>query len=67
MLLLACFLLSLSLWESVIVLCFVVSYDDVHYSFAIFLMGKRGLVGLLSLSTWCLGIIEWLILPVPWV
>ena len=30
-------------------------------------MGKRELVGLLSLSSWCLMIIEWLILAVPWV
>ena len=34
-------------------------------SFAIILMGKRVLVALLSLSSWCLVIIEWLFLAVP--
>ena len=28
----------------------------VHSSFAIILMGKRGLVALLSLSSWCLAL-----------
>ena len=36
-------------------------------SFAIILMGKRELVALLSLSSWCLVIIVWLFLAVPWV
>ena len=36
-------------------------------SFAIILMGKRELVGLLSLSFWCLVVIVWLFLAVPWV
>ena len=31
------------------------------------LMGKRELVALLSLSSWCLVIDVWLFLPVPWV
>ena len=44
---------------------FVVLY--VHSSFAIILMGKRGLVALLSLSSWCLVIVVWLFLTVPWV
>ena len=35
-------------------------------SFAISLMGKRGLVALLSLSSWCLVIVVWLFLAVPW-
>ena len=35
-------------------------------SFAIILMGKRGLVALLSLSSWCLVIVVWLFLAVPW-
>ena len=35
-------------------------------SFAIILMGKRELVALLSLSFWCLVIIVWLFLVVPW-
>ena len=38
----------------------------VHSSFAIILMGKRELVAMLSLSTWCLVIIAWLFLAVPW-
>ena len=36
-------------------------------SFAIILMGKRELVVLLSLSSWCLVIVVWLFLAVPWV
>ena len=28
-------------------------------------MGKRGLVALLNLSSWCLMIVVWLFLPVP--
>ena len=36
-------------------------------SFAIILMGKRELVALLSLSFWCLVIVVWLFLAVPWV
>ena len=39
----------------------------VHSSFAIILMGKRELVALLSLSSWCLMIAIWLFLAVPWV
>ena len=39
----------------------------VNSSFAIILMGKRQLVALLSLSSWCLVIVVWLFLPVPWV
>ena len=35
-------------------------------SFAIILMGKRELVALLSLSSWCLLIVVWLFLAVPW-
>ena len=31
------------------------------------LMGKRELVALLSLSSWCLVIVVWLFLAVPWV
>ena len=30
-------------------------------------MGKRELVALLSLSSWCLVIVVWLSLAVPWV
>ena len=39
----------------------------VHSSFAIILMGKRELVALHSLSSWCLVMVEWLFLAVPWV
>ena len=39
----------------------------VHSSFAIILMGKRELVVLLSLSSWCLVIVVRLFLKVPWV
>ena len=37
-----------------------------HSSIAIILMGKRELVALLNLSTWCLVMVERLFLPVPW-
>ena len=37
----------------------------VHYSIAIILMGKRELVALLNLSSWCLAIVERLFLTVP--
>ena len=43
--------------------CFTLPY--VHSSFAIILMGKRKLVALLSLSSWCLVIVVWLFLVVP--
>ena len=33
---------------------------------AIILMGKRELVALLDLSSWCLVTVEWLFLTVPW-
>ena len=38
----------------------------VHSSIAIILMGKRELVALLNLSTWCLVMVERLFLAVPW-
>ena len=53
LLLLTFCLLLLPLWESVIILCFAVRYC-VHSSIAIILMGKRELVALLYLSSWCL-------------
>ena len=34
--------------------------------FALILMGKRELVALLNLSSWCLVMVEWLFLAVPW-
>ena len=51
LLLLTFCLLLLPLWESVIV---------------IILMGKRELVALLSLSTWCLMVVAWLFFVVQW-
>ena len=38
----------------------------VHSSIAIILMGKRELVILLNLSSWCLVMVELLFLAVPW-
>ena len=38
----------------------------VNSSIAIILMGKRELVVLLNLSSWCLMMVEWLFLAVPW-
>ena len=37
----------------------------VHSSIAIILMGKRELIALLSLSSWCLVMVERLLLAVP--
>ena len=37
----------------------------VHSSIAIILMGKRELIALLNLSSWCLRMVEWLFLAVP--
>ena len=39
----------------------------VHPRFVIILMGKRELVYLLSVSSWCIKIVVWLFLAVPWV
>ena len=61
-----CLLLPI-LWESVIVLGFVLHLLYVHSSFPIILMGKGKLVALLSLSSWCLVMAMWLFLAVPWV
>ena len=56
-------LLLLPLWESVIVICFVV-----HYLMPLLVLtGKRELVALLCLSSWCLVIVVWLFLAVLWV
>ena len=38
----------------------------VRSSIAIILMGKRELVALLNLSSWCLVMVERLFLAVPW-
>ena len=39
----------------------------VHSSLSIILMGKKKLVALLSLSSWCLVVVVWLFLAMPWV
>ena len=39
----------------------------VHSHFEIILMGKKELVALLSLSSWCLVVVVWLFLAMPWV
>ena len=46
---------------------FYCTFLYVPSSFAIILMGKSGLVSLLSLSSWRLVIVVWLFLAVPWV
>ena len=38
----------------------------VYSSIAIILVGKRVLAALLNLSFWCLVMVEWLFLAVPW-
>ena len=38
----------------------------VHSNIAIILMGKREQVALLVWSSWCLVMVEWLFLAVPW-
>ena len=45
-------------------LCCTLLY--VHSSIAIILTGKREPVALLNLSSWCLVMVEWLFLAVPW-
>ena len=50
------------MWDSVILLCFVM-----RYFFAVIFMGKRELVALLRLSYWCLVIVVWPFLALPWV
>ena len=58
-------LLLLPSWESVIVLVFCCALLYVHSSIAIILMGKRELVALLNLSSWCLVMVEQLFVGVP--
>ena len=38
----------------------------VHSSIAIILMGKRELIAMLNVSSWCLVMVEQLFLAVPW-
>ena len=44
--------------------CYILLY--VNSSIAIILMGKRELIALLNLSSWCLVMVERLFLAVPW-
>ena len=44
---------------------FYCAFLCVHSSFAIISMGKRRLVALLCLSSWCLVIVVWLFLKMP--
>ena len=44
---------------------YVLLYVAFYSSIAIILMGKRGLVALLNLSSWCLVMVERLFLAVP--
>ena len=46
------------------IFCCTIRY--VHSSTAIILTGKRELVALLNVSSWCLLMVEWLFLTVPW-
>ena len=63
LLLIRCWLL-LPLWDYVMVIfCYVLL--RVHSCFAVILMGKRDLVALLCLSSWCLVIVVWLFLTMP--
>ena len=43
----------------------LLSFLYVHSSIAIILMGKRELIALLNLSSWCLVMVKWLFLAVP--
>ena len=45
---------------------FCYTLRHVHSSIKIILMGKRELVSLLNLSSWCLFMVEGLFLAVPW-
>ena len=45
--------------------CCMLPVLHVHSSSAIILMGKRELVALHNLSSWCLVMVEWLFLVVP--
>ena len=58
-------LLLLPLWESVICSMLCCTLLCVHSSIAIILMGKRELVALLNLSSWCLVMVGRLFLAVP--
>ena len=46
--------------------CVLLYVTSCPFVIAIILMGKRELVALLNLSSWCLVMVEWLFLTVPW-
>ena len=50
-----------------IVVYFYCTLLYVHSSIEIILIGKRELVALLDLSSWCLVVVVWIFLAVPWV
>ena len=60
---------SLLIVTPIVVFCncsmFCCALLSVHSSFAIISMGKRKLVALLCLSSWCLVIVVWLFLTMP--
>ena len=60
---------SISIKSSTFLRCFMFccALLCVHSSFTIISMGKRELVALLCLSSWCLVIVVWLFLVMPWV
>ena len=64
LLLLICCLLLLPLCECN---CSMFCCTSIFARFAIILMGKTELTALLSLSSWCLVMVVWLFLAVPWV
>ena len=62
LLLLIRYWLLLPLWDYVIVQCLVF-----YFYFEIVSIGERGLNALLSFSSWCLVIVMWLFLAMPWI
>ena len=46
--------------------CVLLYVTYVHSSIAIILMGKKELLALLNLSSWCIVTVERLFLTVPW-
>ena len=63
LLLLTFCLLLLPLWESVVVLCFVVRY---FMSVLVLQSSLWGRAGCFALSSWCLVVVGWLFFAVPW-
>ena len=52
-------------WKKLKTSMFCCTLLYVHFSIAIILMGKRELIALLNLSSWCLVMVEQLFLTVP--